>query len=146
MKEGRNVRTAAEVIMEHFEAFIRKEWDRYAACFSEDVKLYAGLASLTLQARGRERIKALHQEFFDLYEDPEFQVTALTCQAKRAAVEYQWRVTEKATGRRLGVQRMEVFEVDAGYIQEVRVYSLPGFEELPPPRRRRFQSLFELEL
>lgn len=144
MKGRRGVRTTADVIMEHFEAFTRKEWERFAGCFSEDVKLYAGLATLTLQARGRERIRQLHREFFDQYEDPEFQLTAITCQANRAAVEYHWRATEKATGRRMGVQRMEVFEVENGYIREVRVYSLPGFQELPPPRRRRFQALFEM--
>lgn len=82
----------------------------------------------------------MHREFFEQYDDPKFQVTCLTCQGTRVVAEYHWSVTEKATGKRLGVQRVEVFETRGGSISEVRVYSLLEFRELPK-RRRRFQFL-----
>lgn len=134
------MRSPEEVVREHFITFARKDWEGFANCFTDDVRLYAGLATLHLQWQGKEALRRMHKEFFTVYDDPKFNVTCLTVQGTRVVAEYHWSVTEKATGKRLGVQRVEVFETRSGSICEVRVYSLLEFRELPT-RRRRFQFL-----
>lgn len=131
------VRPQEAIVREQFDAFEAQDWERFAACFSEDVKVYAGLGSLSLQWQGKKQLDDSHRAFFDTYCEPHFQIQRIVVDGDTVAAEYHWTATERRSGRRVGLQRAQFFTVRDGLISEVRVYSLTAFRPMgqaPPPR------------